>query len=147
MRAGPGFAAMLVALLATSAAAPAPARAPSATGPFLPLSAADESRAEAGCALTFIVGSGRRSVDLLQLSGHRLLSRTRAGLDICPISETQFQAFAGRGGTARCGGRRIAIRSGPPRDMGSDSASSAATLTVTQSGRTQRLHGTWASAC
>ena len=138
---------MLVALLATSAAAPAPVRAPGATGPFLPLSAADESHAEAGCTLIFIVGSGRRSQDLLQLSGHILLSRTRAGLDICPISEAQFQAFAGPGGSARCAGRRIALRSGPPRDMGNDSASSAATVTVTQSGRTQRLHGTWASAC
>jgi hypothetical protein len=137
----------LVALLATSAAAPAPIRAPRAAGPLLPLSAADESHAQAGCTCTFIVGSGRRGADLLQLSGHILLSRTRAGLDICPIGEAQFQAISGPGGSARCAGRRITIRSGPPRDMGNDSAASAATVTVTQGGRTRLLHGTWACAC
>jgi hypothetical protein len=138
---------MLVALLATSAAAPAPIRATLATGPLLPLSVADESHAESGCTCTFLAGSGRRTVDLLQLSGHILLSRTRAGLNVCPISEAQFQAIAGPGGSARCNGRRITVRSGPAREMGNDSAASAATVTVTQSGRTQVLHGTWACAC
>jgi hypothetical protein len=140
-------AAALLALLATSAAPRTPVRAWPATGPFLPLTAADESHAQAGCTCAFLVENGRRSADLLQLSGHILLSRTRAGLDICPISEAQFQAISGPVGSARCGGRRITVRSGPAREMGNDSASSHATVTVTQSGRTQRLHGTWACAC
>jgi len=147
MRSGPRLAMGLTALFATSAAAPAPVRAPLAMGPFLPLSVADESRAEAGCPCTFNVGRGRRSVDLIELSGHILLARTRAGLNVCPISEAQFQAIAGRGGSAHCNGRRITIRSGPARQVGDDQAASAATIAVTQSGRTQLLRGTWACAC
>jgi hypothetical protein len=147
MRTGPRLAVALAALLATSAAAPAPVRALLAAGPFLPLSVADESHAEAGCTCTFIFGRGRRSADLLQLSGHILLSRTRAGLNICPVSEAQFQAIAGPGGSARCNGRRITVRSGPARQAGDDSAASAATVIVTRDGRTQVLHGTWACAC
>jgi hypothetical protein len=147
MHVRPWRAAVLITLFATSAAPPAPVRAPHATGPLLPLSAADESHAESGCTCTFVVGSGRRSFDLLQLSGHILLSRTRAGLNICPISEAQFQAISGPSGSARCGGRHITVRSGPARQVGDDQAASAATVTVTQGGRTQLLHGTWACAC
>jgi hypothetical protein len=147
MRGRPWRAVVLTALFATSAAAPAPGRAPQATGPLLPLSVADETRAQSGCTCTFLVGRGRRSFDLLQLSGRVLLSRTRAGLNICPISEAQFQAISGPVGSARCGGRRITVRSGPTREVGGDQADSAATVTVTRGGRTQELHGTWACAC
>src|SRR4051812_45929397 len=133
----------MAALFATSAAARAPVRAPSSMGPLLPLSDADETRAQSGCTCTFLVGSRRRSTALLQLSGHILLSRTRAGLNSCPISEAQFQAMSGPVGSARCAGRRITIRSGPVRQVGDDEAASTATVTVTRRGRTQVLHGTW----
>jgi hypothetical protein len=139
--------AALAAIVATSAAAPAPVRAPHATEPFLPLRVADQSHSEAGCTCTFLVGRGNEGVGLLQLSGHVLLSRTRAGLNICPISEAQFQAIAGLGGSARCAGRRITVRSGATRDLGNDSAAADATVTVTGGGRTFRLRGTWACAC
>jgi hypothetical protein len=115
--------------------------------PLLPLSDADETRAQSGCTCTFIVGSRRGSTALLQLSGHILLSRTRAGLNNCPISEAQFQAMSGPVGSARCGDRRITIRSGPARQVGDDQAASAATVTVRRGGRTQVLHGTWVCAC
>jgi hypothetical protein len=108
---------------------------------------ADQSHSEGGCTCTFLVGRGSRSAGLLQLSGHILLSRTRAGLNICPISEAQFQAIAGLGGSARCAGRRITVRSGATRDLGNDSAAADAIVTVTQGGRTFRLRGTWACAC
>jgi hypothetical protein len=136
-----------LALLAASAAPRTPARAPAGPAPLRPLSAADESRAADGCSCTFLVGSGRRSADLLYMSGHLLLSRTRAGLDLCPISEAQFQAISGRGGSADCGGRRIAIRNGQAAESGEDSWSADATLAVTQGGRTRLVHGTWACAC
>ena len=147
MRAGLSLAAALAGLLATSAAAPAPVRMARATGPFLPLSDADQSHAESGCTCTFLVERGGFNVNLLQLSGRTLLSRTRAGLAICPISEAQFQAISGPVGSARCGDRRITVRSGPAREVGDDQAASAATVTVTQGGRTRVLHGTWACAC
>jgi hypothetical protein len=136
----------LAAIFATSGPALA-VRPPPATGPFLALSDAEQTRAQSGCTCTFLVGGRRSSSALLQLSGHVLLSRTRAGLNSCPISEAQFQAMAGSGGSARCGGRRITIRSGPARQVGDDQAASAATVTVTRRGRTQVLHGTWACAC
>jgi len=145
MGAGPWLASV-AAILAISGPAPA-VRPPTASGPFLPLSDADETRAQSGCTCTFLVGSRRRSTDLLQLSGHILLSRTRAGLNSCPISEAQFQAMACRVGSAHCGGRRITISSGPSRQVGDDQAESAATVTVTRRGRTQVLHGTWACVC
>jgi hypothetical protein len=145
MRAGPWLA-LVSAIFAISGPAPA-VRPPTSTGPFLPLSNADEIRAQSGCTCTFLVGGRRRSTDLLQLSGHILLSRTRAGLNSCPISEAQFRAMTGPGGSARCGGRRIAISSGPARQVGDDQAESAATVTVTRRGRTRVLHGTWACAC
>jgi hypothetical protein len=132
---------------AASAAAPGPVRAPRATGPLLPLTSADQSHSESGCTCTFLVGRGNRSRGLLQLSGHVLLSRTRAGLNICPISEAQFQAIAGPGGSARCAGRRITVRSGATRDLGNDAVAAEATVTVAQGGRTFRLRGTWACAC
>jgi hypothetical protein len=147
MRGKPWLALVPVALLAASAAAPAPHRSPPAPNPLLPLSPADEEHAEAGCTCTFIVRNGRRGDDLLQLSGHILLSRTRAGLNICPISEAQFQGLAGGRGSAHCPGSRITIRGGPARQVGDDQAQSVATVVVTRGGRTQLLHGTWACAC
>lgn len=136
----------VAAIFATSGPAPA-VRPPPAMGPFLPLSDADQTRAQSGCTCTFLVGGRRSSAALLQLSGHILLSRTRAGLNSCPISEAQFQAMAGPRGSARCGGRRITISSGPARQVGDDQAASTATVTVTRRSRTQVLHGTWACAC
>jgi hypothetical protein len=146
MRTGPWLAAVLVAFLATSAAAPAPVRAPRAMGPFLPLTGDDQELAQDGCVCAFLVGR-RHSFNLMQLSGRILLTRTRAGLNNCPISEAQFQAMTGPSGSADCGGSHIAIRSGPSRQVGDDEGESASTLTVTRGGRTQRLHGIWACGC
>lgn len=141
------LAAILTAFLATSTAAPTPVQTLQARAPLLPLSDADQTQAQSGCTCTFVVGGRRSSTALLQLSGHILLSRTRAGLNSCPISEAQFQALSGPLGSARCGGRRITIRSGPARQVGDDQAASTAIVTVTRRGRTQVLHGTWACAC
>jgi hypothetical protein len=147
MRRAPWLAAVLATFLATSAAAPAPVRAPHATGPFLPLTVDDEELAQDGCVCTFLVGNRRHSRNLLQLSGRILLTRTRAGLNSCPISEAQFQAMTGPSGSADCGGSHIAIRSGPSRQVGDDEGESASTLIVTRGGRTRHLHGIWACAC
>jgi hypothetical protein len=143
----PWLALVPAALLAASAAAPARLQTSHRAGGLLPLSAADESHAEAGCTCTFIFGRGRHPADLLQLSGHILLSRTRAGLAICPIGEAQFQAIAGPGGSARCAGRLITVRSAPPRALGNDSSAADATVALRQGGRTLLLRGTWACSC
>jgi hypothetical protein len=142
----PWLAAALVTFLATSAAAPAPIRSPRAIGPLLPLTGDDQELAQNGCVCAFLVGR-RHRLNLLQLSGRILLTRTRAGLNNCPISEAQFQALSGPSGSADCGGSHITIRNGPSRQVGDDEGESVSTLTLRQSGRTDRLHGLWACAC
>jgi hypothetical protein len=117
-----------------------------ASAPLRPLSDHDQqSTHESGCQLSFDTG---RST-LVYVIGHDFMVRTRAGLQTCRISERQFGALSGNGGTQSCGGLRIAIRQ-TGRVIGhqeSDSASGRAVLTVTGRGRPWSVRGHWGSAC
>lgn len=118
-----------------------------ASAPLRPLTDGDQQRSrETGCQLSFDDARGRT---LVYAIGHDLLVRTRAGLQVCRISDRQFGALSGRGGTQSCGGLRINIRRSG-RVVGhqeSDSASSPATLTVSGRGRPWTVRGQWGSAC
>lgn len=116
------------------------------TAPLLPLSERDlTSTRETGCTCTFDV----RDRSLVQMVGNELMLRTRAGRQVCRITDAQFQTLAGTAGRATCGGVQMRLRrTGRTRSFpASDSSSTPASLTVTQ-GRTSRtLSGSWGCAC
>ena len=97
-----------------------------------------------GCQLTF--NRGRNT--LVYVIDHEFMIRTRAGRNICPISDAQFSRLSG-GGTQVCGGYRITVRETGPSvgHMESDSATSPATLTVRGRGRPWTVRGQWGTAC
>ncbi|HEY0115334.1 MAG TPA: hypothetical protein VGB54_06400 [Allosphingosinicella sp.] len=115
-------------------------------GPLLPLSERDlTSTRQMGCTCTFEA----RNRSLVQAIGNELMVRTRAGRQVCRISDSQFQRMSGASGTYACGGVRLSLRrTGRSRShMASDSVTMPATLSARQ-GRTNRsLAGTWGCAC
>lgn len=113
--------------------------------PLRPLSERDFRAAHgSGCQLTF--NRGRST--LVYVIDHEFMIRTRAGRNICPISDAQFSRLSG-GGTQVCGGYRITVREtgASVGHMESDSASAPATLTVRGRGRPWTVRGQWGTAC
>ena len=113
--------------------------------PLRPLSDRDMSAAHgSGCQLSF--NRGRRT--LVYVIDHEFMIRTRAGRNVCPISDAQFSRLSG-GGTQVCGGYRITVREtgASVGHMESDSATAPATLTVRGRGRPWTVRGQWGSAC
>lgn len=144
---------MALALGVSGSAASAPLKPPAVEkqrrawpGPLLPLSERDlTSTRETGCTCTFEA----RNRTLAQAIGNELMVRTRAGRQVCRISDAQFQRISSASGTHACGGVRLSLRrtgrSTP--HMASDSVTMPATLTARR-GRTSRsLAGTWGCAC
>ena len=123
-----------------------PRRAAPATAPLFALTERDlTATRESGCECSFNAG---RST-LMRVIGNELTVRTRAGRQVCRISDAQFSALSnGRAETA-CGGLRLSLRrtgrvASHPE---SDSAEWPASLTVGQ-GRTRRtLNGRYGCAC
>jgi hypothetical protein len=141
---------MALAALATFAAGSSaitaqPRRAPS-TAPLYPLSERDlRATREMGCECSFRAGRA----DLARVIGNELTIRTRAGRQVCRISDDQFSALSNGRGSAACAGLRLSLRptGRVTTHMESDSASGPAALTVGQ-GRTRRtLAGVWGCAC
>jgi hypothetical protein len=137
--------AALVTFVAGSAITAQPRRAPS-TAPLFPLSERDlTATRESGCECGFRVGRNT----LVQMIGDELTIRTRAGRQVCPISDNQFSALSNGRGSAACAGLRLSLRptGRVTTHMESDSAEGPAALTVSQ-GRVRRtLVGRWGCAC
>ena len=131
---------------ATSAVPTAPVQAKQ-SAPLLPLTEADEMRGGVGCSCTFVVGEGSRARDLLMLAGNDLVSRTRAGVKVCKMGEPQVELIASTGGTARCGTRRITIRTRNTEQGNNDDSGADATVTIRDGKQTRTLKGAWACAC
>lgn len=129
-----------------SGTAPAAQPAGAASVPLQPLSEEDMfSTAQMGCNCMF---DSRNSTYLFAI-GDELMVRTAAGLQVCPITHAQLQSFGESGGDVPCGGVRVSIRDTGARisHVESDSSSAPSTLTVTQSGVTGTLDGSWGCAC
>jgi len=139
------LAAALVTVVAGSSITAQPRRAPS-TAPLFPLSDRDlGATRQSGCECTFRIG--RRT--FLQMIGDELTVRSRAGRQVCRISDAQFSALSDGRGTAACAGIRMSVRrTGPVRaSPESDSADGPASLGLSQ-GRVRRtLAGRWGCAC
>jgi len=139
--------AALVTLAGTSAIIAQP-RMPPSTAPLYPLSEDDLVSNQHGCECTFRVGrEGRRT--LFRIIGDELTIRTRAGRQVCRLSDEQFSAISDGQGTGVCAGIRMSVRRSGPLvvDGPSDSADGPASLTLSQ-GRTRRtLAGRWGCAC
>ncbi len=137
--------AALVAGFVTSSAITAQPRAV-ATAPLLPLSERDlTATRESGCECGFRVGRNT----LVQMIGDELTIRTRAGRQVCPITDNQFSALSNGRGASACAGLRLSLRptGRVTTHMESDSAEGPAALTVNQ-GRVRRtLAGRWGCAC
>ncbi len=138
-------AAAIVTFVAGSSAITAQPRG-AATAPLLPLSERDlTATRESGCECGFRIG--RRT--LVQMIGDELTVRTRAGRQVCRITDNQFSALSNGRGSATCAGLRLSLRptGRVATHMESDSAEGPAALTVIQ-GRTRRtLAGRWGCAC
>ena len=139
-------AAALATVVAGSAITAQPRRA-QATAPLLPLSQRDlEATTQSGCECTFRTS---RRTTLFRIIGDELTIRTRAGRQVCRISDEQFSAISDGQGNGSCAGIRMSVRrtgrlvvDGP-----SDSADGPASLTLRQ-GRVRRtLAGRWGCAC
>lgn len=141
---------MAIAAVATFAAGSAitaqPRRALPPTGPLYNLNERDlAASGESGCECSFSAG---RST-LMHVIGNSLTVRTRAGRQICRISDDQFSALTNGRAEAACGGVRLSLRrTGRVRTMmESDSADWPASLTVGQ-GRARRvIAGRYGCAC
>lgn len=140
-------AAALISFMAGSSAimSAQPRRAPPAA-PLFALSERDlTSTRESGCTCTF--DAGRRI--LVQVIGYELMLRTRAGRQVCRISDAQFSALSnGRADTA-CGGLGLSLRrtghvSSHPE---SDSATWPASLSVGHGPTRRTLAGRFGCAC
>lgn len=137
--------AALVTFVAGSAITAQPRRAPS-TAPLFPLSERDlTATRESGCECGFRVGRNT----LVQMIGDELTIRTRAGRQVCPITDNQFSALSNGRANAACAGLRLSLRrTGPVRSMPeSDSADWPAALTMGQGRARRTLAGRWGCAC
>jgi hypothetical protein len=116
------------------------------TAPLVTLSERDlTSTSQTGCTCTF--DSGNRT--LVQAIGNELMVRTRAGRQVCRLTDARFQQISGATGTYRCGGMAMTLRRTGRSEshQESDSYTVPAALTVSQ-GRTSRtLNGIWGCAC
>ena len=139
---------MASAALATFAGASAIIAQPLSAGriPLLPLSEQDlSSTSESGCECIFRIGRA----DLVRVIGNELTLRTRAGRQVCRMTDAQFSALTNGRGTARCAGMRLSLRPTGPvtAHPESDSADGPAALSLS-AGRPQRWHsGRWGCAC
>lgn len=123
-----------------------PRRSLPPAGPLYNLNERDlRASGESGCECSFSAG---RST-LMQVIGNTLTVRTRAGRQICRISDAQFSALSNGRAEAACGGLRLSLRrtgrvSAHPE---SDSAEWPASLTV-GTGRARRvIAGRYGCAC
>jgi hypothetical protein len=133
---------------AAAVTAPVPAKQARAAAsvPLLPLSDSDQtSTKETGCTCTMEV----RNRMLIQAIGNELMVRTRAGRQVCRITDARFRQISGATGTYRCGGMAMTLRRTGRSEshQESDSYTVPAALTVSQ-GRTSRtVNGIWGCAC
>ena len=138
--------AALAVFVAGSSGITAQPRRAAATAPLFPLSERDLSATrESGCECTFRVGRN----NLFRIIGDELTIRTRAGRQVCRISDETFSAISDGHGSGLCAGLRLSVRrTGRLRvSPETDSADGAATLILSQ-GRTRRvLAGRWGCAC
>jgi hypothetical protein len=117
-----------------------------ATGPLLPLSEADlTSTRQMGCTCTF--DSGNRT--LVQAIGNELMVRTRAGRQVCRLTDARFTEIAGGAGTYRCGGVSMTLRQTGRRvsNPEADSSSGPSRLTLVQGRARHVVNGTFGCAC
>ena len=117
-----------------------------ATAPLLPLSERDlTSTKQMGCTCTF--DSGNRT--LVQAIGNELMVRTRAGRQVCRLTDARFSDFSGGAGTYRCGGVAMTLRETGRREghQESDSSSGPSRLTLVQGRTRQTVNGTFGCAC
>lgn len=114
-------------------------------GPLLRLSESQMSDTrEMGCTCTF----NRGRAAYVQMIGNEFMIRTRAGRQVCRITDRQFSNFSERT-PVTCAGMSFRLRhtGRTVSHMESDSAETPSALTVTQ-GRTRTvLSGTWGCAC
>jgi hypothetical protein len=113
---------------------------------LLPLSEADlTSTKETGCTCTMEV----RNRSLVQAIGNELMVRTRAGRQVCRLTDARFQQISGATGTYRCGGLSMTLRkTGRSQShQESDSFTVPAALTVAQGPARQTVNGIWGCAC
>jgi len=113
---------------------------------LLPLSEADlTSTQETGCTCTMEV----RNRSLVQAIGNELMVRTRAGRQVCRLTDARFQQISGATGTYRCGGLSMTLRrTGRSQShQESDSFTVPAALAVSQGRARQTLNGIWGCAC
>jgi hypothetical protein len=140
---GVGYAGMAA---VTGAPAPVKQARSAASAPLLPLSESDQtSSKETGCTCSMDV----RNRILVQAIGNELMLRTRAGRQVCRLTDARFQQISGATGTYRCGGLAMTLRrtGRPESHRESDSYTVPAALTMVQ-GRTSRtVNGTWGCAC
>jgi hypothetical protein len=123
-----------------------PAKQARAASLLLPLSEADlTSTKEMGCTCTMEV----RNRSMIQAIGNELMVRTRAGRQVCRLTDARFQQISGATGTYRCGGLSMTLRrTGRSQShQESDSFTVPATLTASQGRARQTLNGIWGCAC
>ncbi|MGQ0660187.1 hypothetical protein [Sphingosinicella sp.] len=138
--------AALVTFVAGSSMIAAQPRAPAATAPLLPLSERDLSATgESGCECSFNSGRGT----LMRVIGNELTLSTRAGRQVCRISDNEFSALSNGRANVACAGLRLSLRrtgriSSHPE---SDSADWPASLTVGQGRLSRTLAGRFGCAC
>lgn len=116
------------------------------TAPLVTLSERDlTSTRQTGCTCSF--DSGNRT--LVQAIGNELMVRTRAGRQVCRLTDARFQQISGATGTYRCGGVSMTLRRTGQIDLSpeTDSSSSPASLSLSQGKTNRRLNGTWGCAC
>jgi len=138
--------AALVTLMAGSSITAQPRRAPS-TAPLYPLSERDLSATrELGCECSFRIG---RRTTLFRIIGDELTIRTRAGRQVCRISDEQFSAISDGDGAGACAGIRMSVRRTGPLVVSpeTESAEGPASLRLSQGRMRRTLAGRWGCAC
>jgi hypothetical protein len=116
------------------------------TAPLVTLSERDlTSTRQMGCTCTFDAGNGT----LLQAIGNELMVRTRAGRQVCKITDARFRQLAGGGGTYRCGGVSMTLRQTGKREASpeTDSSSGPSSLTMVQGRSRRTINGDFGCAC
>ena len=132
--------------VAGTSAITAQPRSARAAAPLLALSDRDlSSTRESGCECTF--RNGRAT--LARIIGNELTVRTRAGRQVCRLTETQFATLAEARGSVSCGGMRLGLRrtgrvTSHPE---SDSSDGPASLSLSQGRARRTLAGRWGCAC
>jgi len=132
---------------ATAPSEPAPVKQARASAPLLPLTDRDITSGPggAGCGCSF--DQGNRT--LLHAAGNQLMVRTRAGRQVCRMTDARFQQFAGGSGTFNCGGVRMSLRETGSRESSpeTDSSGGPAALALTQGRSRRTINGEFGCAC